>query len=146
MAVETGLRTRRIRLHLGIASIFVVIVAALTAGTIWNNHRLASSAALQTADQLFVEIATKVDERINGMLGAVRATVDAASAMPGFSGQPRYDGLSHAALETMIRMFEAQPHVFAVFTGFGSGESNHGLRPRQPPHCCRRRTRNGRSS
>ena len=72
----------RIRLHVGIATIFVVIVAALTLGIIWNNHQQASATALRTADTLFHEIATKVDERMTGMLGAVKATVDAASAMP----------------------------------------------------------------
>ena len=122
MAFTRVFRTRRIRLHIGIASIFVVIVAALTAGIIWNNYRQASSAALRTADQLFYEITTKVDERMNGMLNAVKATVDAASAMPSLSGRPSYDGLSHAALESMIRMIEAQPQVFAVFAGFSSGE------------------------
>ncbi len=124
MAVKWSFRTRRIRLHLGIASIFVVIVAALTAGIIWNNYRQASSAALRTADQLFYEISSKVDERMNGMLGAVKATVDAASAMPSLSDRPRYDGLSHAALETMIRMIEAQPHVFVLRqTSNGTGVS-----------------------
>ncbi len=41
----------------------------------------ASSVALRTADQLFYEITTKADEPLNGMLGAVKTTVDAASAM-----------------------------------------------------------------
>jgi adenylate cyclase len=112
----------RIRLNIGIGSIFVAVVVALTTGIIWNNYRQASSVALTTADQLFYEVTTKVDERMNGMLNAVKATVDAASAMPSLSGKPRYDGLSHPALETMIRMFEAQPNVFSVFAGFASGE------------------------
>ena len=122
MAVEGTLRAGRIRLHVGIATIFVVIVAALTAGIIWNNHRQASAAALQTADQLFTVIARNVDERMNRMLGGVKATVDAASAMPSLSGRPRYDGLSHPALEPLLRMIETQPYVFSVFVGFGSGD------------------------
>ena len=121
MAVRTKLWPRQIRLHVGIATVFVVIVAVMTGGIVWNVNRQASLVAQRTADQLFDEVANKVDERINGMLGAVQATVDAASAMPGLAGQPRYDGLSHTALETMIRMFEAQPNVFAVSVGFGSG-------------------------
>ena len=133
MADKRTLLRRRIRLHLGIASIFVIIVAALTAAIIWNNHRQASSAALRTADQLFHEITTKVDERMNGVLGAVKATVDAASAMPALSHSPRYDGLSHAALETMIRMIEAQSHVFSVFAGFGTGEWIQVSAPRGDP-------------
>lgn len=133
MAVKGVFRVRRIRLHLGIASIFVVIVAALTSAIIWNNDRQASSAALQTADQLFHEIATKVDERMNGMLGAVKATVDAASAMPDLAGRPHYDGLSYPALETMIRMTEALPHVFSVFVGFSSGEWIQVSAPRGDP-------------
>jgi len=51
----------------------VVIVAALTLGIIWNNNQQASATALRTADTLFHEIATKVDERMTGMLGAVKA-------------------------------------------------------------------------
>lgn len=39
MAIKTGFRAIRIRLHIGIASIFVIIVAALTAVIIWNNQR-----------------------------------------------------------------------------------------------------------
>ncbi len=133
MAVKKALLTRRIRLHLGIATIFVVVVSALTAAIIWNNHRQASSAALRTAEQLFHEITTKVDERVNGMLGAVKATVDAASAMADFSHRLRYDGLSHAALETMFRMIEPQPSVFSVFAGFGSGDWLQVVAPRDDP-------------
>ncbi|MDJ0946149.1 MAG: adenylate/guanylate cyclase domain-containing protein [Kiloniellales bacterium] len=133
MAVERAFRAGRIRLHVGIAAVFVVIVAALTAGIIWNNHRQASAAALQTADQLFTEIARNADERMNRLLGAVKATVDAASAMPSLSARPRYDGLSHAALETMLRMIETQPYVFSVFVGFGSGDWIQVVAPRDDP-------------
>ncbi len=121
MAAKTGFRTLRIRLHIGIASIFVVIVTALTAVIIWNNYQEASAAAVRMADQLFYEISTKVDERVNRMLGAVKATVDAASAVPSLAGPPHYDGLSFPALEAMIRLLEARPYVYAVAAGFGSG-------------------------
>ncbi len=122
MAVERALRAGRIRLHVGIAAVFVVIVAALTIAIIWNNHRQASAAALRTADQLFHEITRNVDEHMNGMLGSVKAIVDATSAMPGLSRRPRYDGLSHAALETLLRVIETKPYVFSVFVGFGTGD------------------------
>jgi adenylate cyclase len=122
MAGKFGYREFRLRLHIGIASIFVIIVAALTSVIIWNNQREASSAALRTADQLFHVLSAKVDERINGMLGAVKTTVDVASAMPSLAGQPHYDGLSSPALEAMIRLLEAQPYVFSVFVGYASGD------------------------
>ncbi len=133
MAVEKASRAGRIRLHVGIASIFVVIVAALTAGIIWNNHRQASAAALQTADQLFTVIARNADERMNRLLGGVKATVDAASALPSLSSRPRYDGLSHPALEPMLRIIETQPQVFSVFAGFGTGEWIQVAAPRGDP-------------
>ena len=134
MAIKRGLRTHRIRLYIGIASVFVVIVTALTAAIIWTNYRQASSVALRTAEQLFQEIATKADERVNGMLGAVKATVEAASAMPGLADRPLDDGLSHPALEAMIRMIEAQPHVFAVFVAYESGEWIQVSVPRGDPN------------
>jgi adenylate cyclase len=126
-------KTHRIRLHVGIASIFLVIVVALTAGIIWNNYRQASSAAVRTADQLFHEITTKVDERMNGMLVAVKTTIDTASAMPSLSRPPHYDGLSHTALESMIRMIESLSHVFAVFVGYSSGDWIQVSAPRGDP-------------
>jgi len=133
MAVEGTLRAGRIRLHVGIATIFVVIVAGLTAGIIWNNHRQAATAALQTADQLFTVVARNADERMSRMLGGVKATVDAASAMPSLSGRPRYDGLSHPALEPLLRMIETHPYVFSVFVGFGSGDWIQVAAPRGDP-------------
>lgn len=133
MAIKSTFWAGRIRLYVGIASIFVIIVATLTAAIVWNNYRQASSVALRTADQLFYEITTKVDQRMNGLLGTVKATVDAASAMPSLSGRPSYDGLSHATLETMIRMIEAQPHIFSVFAGFSSGEWIQVSAPRGDP-------------
>lgn len=120
--VRWKFQTHRIRLHLGIATIFVVIVAALTAAIIWNNRREASDVALETAEQLFNEITTKVDERVNRMLGSVRIAVDTVSAMPSLSDHPRYDGLSYEALESMVRVIESEPYVFAVYAGFGSAD------------------------
>ncbi len=122
MPVERASIGHHIRLHVGIAAVFVIIVAALTTAIIWNNHRQASAAALRTAGQLFDEITSNVDERMNGMLGSVKAIIDATSAMPGLSRRPRYDGLSHAGLETLFRVIETKPYVFSVFVGFGSGD------------------------
>ncbi len=122
MPVEHDIRRYRIRLHVGIATIFVVIVTALTAVVIWNNHQEASAAALRTADQLFHEIAAETDERMNGMLGAIKTTVDVASALPSLAQRPRYDGLSSEPLEAMIRLLEARPYIFSVFVGYASGE------------------------
>ncbi len=133
MTVGHDLRRYRIRLHIGIATIFVAIVIALTAVIIWNIHQEASAAALRTADQLFHEIATGTDERMNGMLGAVKTTVDVASALPSLAERPRYDGLSSPSLEAMIRLLEARPYIFAVFVGYASGELIQVSAPRGDP-------------
>ncbi len=113
----------RIRLHIGIATIFVVIVSALTAVIVWNNHLGASAAAERTADQLFREVSAKTDERVNRLLSAVKATVDTASAVPSLAKEPEYDGLAYPALKAMIRFLEARPHVYTVAAGFSSGAS-----------------------
>ena len=112
----------RIRLHVGIATIFVVIVAALSATIIWNYHRESSAVALQTADDLFLQIARKTEERVDGAFRAVKTSVDAGSAMPGSALRPEGDGLSHAALEAMIRFAEARKNIFSVFVSYDTGD------------------------
>ena len=96
----------QIRLHIGIATIFVILVTALTAIIIWTNHREASSAAKKTADLLFQENSAKVDERLNRLLDAVKATVDTASALPSLAEEPVYDGLAYPALTALIEFLD----------------------------------------
>ena len=134
MTAEHDIRRYRIRLHIGIATIFVVIVTVLTAVVMWTNHHEASAAALRTADQLFHEIAAGADERMNGMLGAAKTTVDVASALPSLAERPRYDGLSSPPLEAMIRLLEARPYIFSVFVGYASGEWIQVSAPRGDPN------------
>ncbi len=133
MKVEERTPNFRIRLHVGIATIFVVIVTILTAVVVWNNHQEASAAALRTADQLFREIAAGADERMNGILGAVKTTVDVASALPSLAERPRYDGLASPPLEAMIRLLGARPYIFSVFVGYASGEWIQVSAPRGDP-------------
>ncbi len=124
IAIEnSGGNIIRIRLHIGIATIFVVIVSALAAVIVWNNHLEASAAAERTADQLFKEVSAKTDERVNRLLSAVKATVDIASAVPSLANEPEYDGLAYPALKAMIRFLEVRPHVYTVAAGFSSGAS-----------------------
>ncbi|CTQ76716.1 adenylate/guanylate cyclase domain-containing protein [Roseibium alexandrii] len=113
---------RRIHFQAGISTVFVVLVTALTSVIIWINYNEATNAALRTSSRLFQEITAGVDERMNGILGAVKATVDVASALPSLAERPRYDGLSSAPLEAMVRLFETRPYVFSVFVGHASGE------------------------
>lgn len=121
MSTKPDVYRYRIRLHVGIATIFASIIFLLTTFIIWNNHREASAAALRTADQLFQETTTSIDERLNGMLGAIQATVDVASALPSLAKYPRDDGLASNSLEAMIRLLETRQYVYSVFVGYTNG-------------------------
>ena len=108
-------------MHVGIATVFAIIVTALTVVIIWTNHREASTAAKKTADQLFQQNATRVDERLGRLLSAVKATVDTASAVPSLADEPAFDGLAYPALKALIRFLDARPQIYSVAAGFDSG-------------------------
>jgi adenylate cyclase len=122
-----------IPLYLSMGTIFTAIVIIIFLAITWNTHREGSEAALDMADRFFREVTGKTIERMNRLLGSVSTLADAASAMPGFAEEPIYDGLAHKGLEFLIRVLEAQDHVYSVYVGYGSADFLQVIAPRGDP-------------
>lgn len=122
MKVSYLFESFRIKMHIGIATVFIVIVALLSASIVWSNHREAARAAHLTAERLFQQIARETEQRVDGAFLSVKDSVRTLAAMPSFVVPPESDWLAHPAIEAMIRLVEAKPkNIYSAFAAYESG-------------------------
>ncbi len=114
--------TRRIRLYVGISSIFISIIMALVVAIAVNNYLTSTATAEKTAGRLFEEIATNVEERIDSILESVQTIVDATSTLPVLANPPQGDALLYPIQEMFIRLTEKRPYIFGISIGYDKGE------------------------
>ncbi len=111
----------RIRLYVGISTVFVVLTVLIVGSVVWNTYRETRKTALDNAERLFDEVTTKVVERVAARLDSASAVVDVMASIPSISDEPVYDGLDHAAVDMMIEILASRPHSFSAFVGHGNG-------------------------
>ncbi len=111
---------RRFPFYIGITSLVVVIVVALTGLFLWISHRESTDAAVKMADRLFSEVNQKTLERYENALESMAILAGTAARMPGMAVPPGDDGKTHAGLDLMLEALAF--YDFAAVSDDGRGE------------------------
>ena len=116
-----NLKTRRIPFYIGITTLVVSIVVALTGMFLWISHRESKAAAIQMADRLFSEINEKTLARYENTLESVAVLAGTATRMPAMESPPVGDGTTHPSMELMIDALAFYDYLFSLYLGYDDG-------------------------
>ena len=112
---------RRLPFYVGITTLVVIIVIALSGLFLWISHRESKIAAIQMADRLFTEINAKTLARYENALESVAALAASAARMPGMEKHPVQDGISHPAMPVMLNALSFYDFLFSTYCGYSDG-------------------------
>ena len=107
--------------YIGITTLVVTIVIAMTGIFLWISHRESTAAAIKTADRLFTEVNQKTLERYENALESVAVLAGAAVRMPDIALPPVGDGRNHAGLELMLEALDFYQYLFSLYAGYDDG-------------------------
>ena len=112
---------KRLPFYVGITTLVVVIVIALSGLFLWISHRESKVAAIQMADRLFSEINAKTLARYENALESVAILAGSAARMPGMAKHPAKDGISHPAMPVMLNALSFYDFIFSTYCGYADG-------------------------
>ena len=124
---------KRLTFRIGLSTLVILTVLAISASSLWNVHRLSSRVAMETAKQLFGEISEKVSERIDLGFTSVRVLADSAASVPSLAAEPVGDGLNHSGLHFLFSTLDHHPATVSVYLGYQSGAFLQVVAPRANP-------------
>jgi len=112
---------KRLPFYVGITTLVVIIVVALSGLFLWISHRESKVAAVQMADRLFTEINAKTLKRYEHALESVAILAGSAARMPGMQNPPSQNGLSHPAMPVMLKALSFHDFLFSIYCGYADG-------------------------
>lgn len=114
-------KTRRFPFYVGITTLVVIIVTALSGLFLWISHRESKTAAVQMADHLFSEINSKTLQRYRYALESVAMIVATAARMPGMASVPAGEATEHPGTEVMLKALAFYDFLFSTYCGYDDG-------------------------
>jgi HD-GYP domain-containing protein (c-di-GMP phosphodiesterase class II) len=110
----------RVRLQVGIALVFTLLIAALGLTLIWYNYQESREAALIAADDLFARITRQTATNIQKLYAPAEALVDLTVTLDDVASD------THGARVHMLPYFaeslRTAPTLYSLYIGYPSGE------------------------
>lgn len=124
---------RRVPFYWSITTLVMFAVVTLTVSFLWISHKESSTAAINTADQLFSEVNAKMVERYRNALESVAVLADSAVLIPAMAEIPVSDGLSHPAMPFIYNALDHYTYIFSLYAGYPDGGFLQVIAPRDNP-------------
>jgi len=115
------LKSARFPFYVGISSLVVCIVLALSGLFLWVSHRESKMAAVHMADRLFTEVNAKTLLRYETALEAVAVLAGTAARMPDMAVKPTSNGMAHPGFELMLGALAFHTFLHSTYTGYDDG-------------------------
>jgi HD-GYP domain-containing protein (c-di-GMP phosphodiesterase class II) len=115
------LKNRRFPFYVGISTLVLGIVVALSGLFLWVSYRESRTAALHSADRLFTEINAKTRLSYETALEAVAVLAGTAAHMPDMAVKPTSNGMAHPGITLMLDALSVYEYLYSTYTGYEDG-------------------------
>lgn len=112
--------SRRVRLKVGIALVFTVLIAALGTALIWYNYKESREAALIAADDLFARITRQTATNIQKLYAPAEALVDLTVTLDDVASESHRERMR--LLPYFAESLRTAPTLYSLYVGYPSGE------------------------
>jgi len=112
--------SRRVRLKVGIALVFTVLIAALGTALIWYNYKESREAALIAADDLFARITRQTATNIQKLYAPAEALVDLTVTLDDVASESH--GERMRLLPYFAESLRTASTLYSLYVGYPSGE------------------------
>jgi HD-GYP domain-containing protein (c-di-GMP phosphodiesterase class II) len=119
-AMQSDGPSRRVRLKVGIALVFTVLIAALGTALIWYNYKESREAALIAADDLFARITRQTASNIQKLYAPVEALVDLTVTLDDVASESHRERMR--LLPYFAESLRTAPTLYSLYVGYPSGE------------------------
>lgn len=106
--------------YVGITTLVLVMVVALTGGIIWYNAKKSNQLAIAAAERMMLEGGEDVSNRLKLLYDPIYAIVGIASLVPELTSPAIKEDPS--ALSLILRVLRTYPQILSFYVGFESGD------------------------